>query len=353
MKVLAINPGGTSTKIAVYEGETCVFQKTVRHDAKDLAEFDGLMSQYPFRAKVIDETLAQEGVDLSTLDAVVGRGGVLAPMEGGVYQVEDNMIHYVQHKAKIDHACNLGCVIAKEIADQYAIPSYVVDPVSVDEFAPEARITGLNDIEKPSLIHALNHKAVAKAYCTAQGIDYRAHNFIIAHLGSGVSVVPHRKGRMVDCTGGVIDGAFSNCRTGSVPTKPLIQLCFSGKYTEKELLNKVTYAGGMSCYLGTDDVKCMMEQYTSDPQTKLVMDAFVYQVTKEIASFVPALDNDVTAVILTGGMAYSQTLTDMIGQKINYIAPVVLSPGEEELWALASGAIRGLTGQEEVKHYTY
>ncbi len=351
MKVLAINPGGTSTKFAVFEGEKKIIERTVRHNGEELAKYATVFDQYEMRRNLILDTLKEEKFDLKELSCVVGRGGLLKPIPGGVYAVNDAMINDIKNAINGEHACNLGCVISKEIADSIGVMSFVVDPVAVDEFEEVARITGLAEITKKSLVHALNHKAVAKTICKNNNMKYDEVNLIVVHLGSGISIVPHKKGRMIDCTGGRIDGPFSNCRSGGLPAIDLINLCYSGEFTKSDIIRKITDVGGMSSYLGSDDVKEIEKRYDSDKKVRLILDAFVYQVIKDIAAYVPVLDNNVDGIILTGGIAYSDLLTKMITDKVSYISKVFRLPGEEELEALASGALRAMNKEESIKEY--
>lgn len=351
MKILAINPGGTSTKVAVYDGEKLLFEKTVRHSMKELAEYKQVFDQYEFRLNLVLDSIKEEGLTPEDLSCVVGRGGVLKPIPGGVYAVNDKMIEDMKDAVNGEHACNLGCVIAKEIADMNDLPSFVVDPVSVDEFQEVSRITGLEEISKKSLIHALNHKAVAKTVCKDKGWKYDEANLIVAHLGSGISIVPHKDGKMIDCTGGRLDGPFSNCRCGGLPTVEVINLCYSGKYSRSEIVKTITDKGGMFSYLGTADVIEIENAYDTDEKCKLILDAFVYQIVKDMAAYVPVLDNNVDGLILTGGIANSKLITGMISEKLKYIAPVIVVPGEEELEALAGGAMRAMNQEENIKEY--
>jgi butyrate kinase len=352
MKVLAINPGGTSTKIAVYEDTDLIFKKTIVHSAVDLKDFPRVFDEYEYRLNLIMKTLEEEKVDLSSLSAVVGRGGLLRPIEGGTYEVNDLMIDDVRNAVNGEHASNLGCVIARNLADRLGIPSYVVDPVSVDEFEPVARITGISDIEKASWLHSLNHKAVARKVAEESGSRYEEMNMIVVHLGSGISIAAHRKGKAIDGGAGRVDGAFSPERSGGLPTYPLIQLCYSGKYTYEEMVAKVSTKGGIYDYLKTKDmqeVEAMAE--SGNEKAELMLNAFAYQCAKEIGSQAAVLSGEVDCIIITGGIAYSKRIVEDITARVKFIAPVIVVPGEEELESLAMGALRVLTVAEKAKTY--
>ncbi len=352
MRVLAINPGGTSTKIAVYKDYNILFKKTVTHSAKDLKNYKRVFDEYEYRLHIILKALDDENIDIYSLSAVVGRGGLLKPIEGGIYKVNDLMIKHVKNAINGEHASNLGCVLAKNIADKASIPSYVVDPVSVDEFEPVARITGISDIEKASWLHSLNHKAVARKVAEKKGKKYEELNLVVAHLGSGVSIAAHKKGKAVDGGAGRVDGAFSPERSGSLPIYPLIQLCYSNKYTYEEMVDKVSSVGGMYDYLKTKDIQIIEEMIDKgDEKAKLILDAFVYQCGKEIAAQAAVLLGQVDYIIITGGIAFSKTITDNISAMVKFIAPVIVVPGEEELESLAAGALRVLLGKEKSKEY--
>jgi butyrate kinase len=352
MRVLAINPGGTSTKIAVYEDSNLMFKKSVIHSAEDLKVFKTVFEQYEYRRGLILKAVADENIELCTLTAVVGRGGLLRPIEGGTYRVNDLMIDDVKNAIQGEHPSNLGCVLAKNIGDEMGIPSFVVDPVSVDEFEPEARVTGLSDIEKASWLHSLNHKAVCRKVAEEMGKRYDELNFIVAHLGSGISIAAHKEGRAIDGDGGRVDGPFSPERSGGLPTYPLIQLCYSGKYTYKEMVDKVSSIGGMYDYLKTKDMLEIEERASSgDEKAKLVLEAFIFQCAKSIGAQAAVLSGEVDRIILTGGIAYSDLIVRKITERVKFIAPITVVPGEEELESLAMGAFRILMGKEEPKEY--
>ena len=351
-RILAINPGATSTKFAVYEGEKLLFTKTVQHSVQDLALFKNIYDQYNYRLQMILNELAAEGIELTTLEAVVGRGGLLKPLAGGTYLVNDEMLKDLKEAKVGEHASNLGGVIANNLAKELKIPAFIVDPVSVDEMEPVARISGLPDLPRISLSHALNMKAVARKVAKEMGKKYEEVNFVVAHLGTGVSVTPHKKGRMIDVNNAKEEGPFSPDRCGGLPASQLMKLCYSGKYTFEELKDKLSSKGGIFAYLGTTDLREVEQMAEEGNNTaQLIFDAQGYQVAKEIGAMATVLEGEVDKIILTGGMAYSQQLVKDISKKVKFIAPVVVVPGEEELESLAYGALRVLRGEEEAKVY--
>lgn len=352
MKILVINPGGTSTKIAVFDGGVELFKKNISHRQEDLEIFETVFDQMDYRRGLILASLEENNLSLGELTAVVGRGGLMKPIEGGTYLVNDAMIKDLRDGINGQHASNIGSALAREIGDGLGIPSFVVDPVSVDEFMDKARLTGISDIDKASWLHALNHKAVCRKVAEDMGGSYQDFNFIVAHLGSGISIVAHEKGRMVDGSGGRSDGPFSPERSGGLLTYPLIKLCYSGKYTEAEMIDKVSNTGGMYDYLGTKDM-IEIEKMADVKASKaaLVMDAFIYQVAKEIAMYGASLKGEVDKIILTGGIAYSTRVQEELREMLGYLGDIEVIPGEMEMEALALGAARVLEGKEEAKIY--
>lgn len=352
-RILTINPGSTSTKIGVFENEISIFEKTLRHDADVINSFENIIDQYEFRKNVILEALDQEGMNISKLSAVCGRGGLLKPIEGGTYAVNEEMLTDLREGYAGQHASNLGGILAFEIASALNIPSYIVDPVVVDELEPIARISGFAGIERISIFHALNQKAVARRVAKELDKKYEELNLIIAHMGGGVTVGAHQKGRVIDVNNGLHgEGPFSPERAGTVPVGELVNLCFSGQYYRDEVMKKLVGQGGLVGYLGTNDavkVEKMIE--AGDEKAKLVYSAMAYQVAKEIASASAVLKGKVDAIIITGGLAYGKDFVKEISDRINWIADVIVHPGENELQALAEGALRVLRKEEQVKHY--
>ena len=352
LKMLIINPGSTSTKIAVFEDEKRVMEQVLRHAPEDLAPFESIIGQYEFRKHVILESLASHEVDLATLNAVIGRGGLLKPMEGGTYRINDRILEDVRSEAVGSHASNLGAVIANEIAAELRIPAFIVDPVVVDEFEPLARISGMPEIERTSIVHSLNQKAVARKVAKEMRSSYEKLNLIIAHMGGGITVGVHKCGRIIDVNNGLEDGPFSPERAGGLPSVSLARLCYSGKYSFEEIKKKLIGKGGLMGYLDTNDGMKINERIKEgDLHARLIYEAMAYQVAKEIGSAAAVLCGDVDAIVLTGGLAYDTMITDWITDRVKFISEVKLVPGEEEMEALAQGGLRVLRGEEKEKTY--
>ncbi|SMC62616.1 butyrate kinase [Sporomusa malonica] len=352
-RVLAINPGSTSTKVTVYDNEQLLFEKVVRYSNEELAPFASVIEQYEFRKNGILRLLAENNINIGTMDTVVGRGGLLKPIEGGTYAVNEAMIEDLRHAERGEHASNLGGIIAKEIADNLNIPSFIVDPVVVDELANIARVSGLPDCERISIFHALNQKAVARRISKELGKSYDEANLIVAHMGGGITVGVHQGGRVIDVNDGLYgEGPFTPERTGGIPTGQLIKLCFSGKYSMNEVKKLIAGKGGLVAYLGTNDgreVGRMIE--AGNEKAKLVYEAMAYQIAKEIAAGSAVLFGMVDSIVLTGGLAYDKMLVKLIADRVRFIADVKVVPGENEMSALTEGAIRVLRGEEKAKEY--
>lgn len=352
-RLLIINPGSTSTKIGVYDGEHEVLVETLRHSSDEILSYKTIYDQKSFRKNVILDVLKSKNFDINTLDAVVGRGGMLKPMPGGTYEVDDYMIEDLKIGVQGQHASNLGGILSKEIADELGIKAFIVDPVVVDELQDVARISGVPELPRKSKFHALNQKAVAKRYGKESGKGYENLNLIVVHMGGGVSVGAHKNGRVIDVNNALDgDGPFSPERAGSVPVGDLITMCYSGKYTEGEMHNKLVGKGGYVAYLNTNDARDVLKlKEDGDEYGSLIYDAFIYQVSKEVGSMATVLKDKVDAIILTGGIAYGKEVCDDINSYVEWIAPIVVYPGEDELLALAQGAIRVLSGEEKPKRY--
>lgn len=352
-KLLIINPGSTSTKIAVYEDQKEIFEQTLRHSSEQIGEFKHILDQKNFRKEVILDVLKENKIDIKELDTVVGRGGLLKPIISGTYSVNDRMLEDIKESAQGEHASNLGAIIAKEIADSIGKSAFIVDPVVVDEMDEIARLSGIPELPRKSIFHALNQKAVAKRYAQENSKNYEDINIIVAHMGGGVSVGAHKNGKIVDVNNTLDgDGAFSPERSGGVPAGDLVRMCFSGEYTREEILKKITGKGGFVAYLDTNDGRVVREAaLKGDPKSKLIYDAMGYQVSKEIGAAAAVLNGKVDAIILTGGIAYEKLMVDIISEKVAFIAPITVYPGEDEMLALAQGVIRVLNGEEEVKEY--
>lgn len=353
IKSLIINPGSTSTKIGVFEDETLVFDKTLRHATEEIAKYPSIIAQKDFRKGIILDALKEANVDVNSFHVVVGRGGLLKPIPGGTYAVSDALLEDLEKGVQGQHASNLGGILAREIADEIGAPSYIVDPVVVDELTDVARISGMPELPRRSIFHALNQKAVARRYAKETGKKYEDLNLIVIHMGGGVSVGAHCKGKVIDVNN-ILDGegCFSPERAGTVPVGDLIKLCFSGKYTEKELYRKICGNGGFNGYLGTNDAREVDQRAKSgDAKAKLIEDAFYYQIAKDAGAMAAVLDGKVDQIILTGGIAYNPYTREALEKKIGFVAPITVYPGEDELLALAQGALRVMNGEEKAKNY--
>ncbi|MBU3160329.1 butyrate kinase [Clostridium frigoris] len=352
-KLLIINPGSTSTKIGVYEDEKEILEETLRHSSKEIDAFNSIFEQLEFRKSVILNVLKEKNFDINTLDAIVGRGGFLKSIEGGTYAVNEAMLRDLKIGVQGQHAANLGGIIANEIGESLNIPSFIVDPVVVDEMKDVARLSGIPDIDRKSIFHALNQKAVAKRYAKENGKKYEEVNLIVAHMGGGVTVGAHQNGKVIDVNNGLDgDGPFSPERSGGLPSGDLAKLCFSGKYTLAEIQKKINGKGGFVAYLNTNDVRDALKMsQAGDKKAKLIIQAMGYQVAKEIGSCAAVLSGKVDAIILTGGIAYGEAVCNYITSRVKFIADVVIYPGEDELLALAQGGIGVLSGKEQAKVY--
>lgn len=352
-KLLIINPGSTSTKIGVYDGEKEIFVETLRHSSEEIDKYDSIFEQKGFRKDVIMNVLKENNFDVNTLDAVVGRGGMLKPIDGGTYEVNESLLNDLKIGVQGEHASNLGGILANEIAKEVGIKAFIVDPVVVDELDLVARISGVPDLPRKSKFHALNQKAVAKRFGKESKIGYENLNLIVVHMGGGVSVGAHKNGRVIDVNNALDgDGPFSPERAGSVPVGDLIKMCFSGEYTQDEVYKKIVGKGGYVAYLKTNDARDVLRQKEEGNKfAELIYNAFIYQVSKSIGEMATVLNGEVDSIILTGGIAYSPIVVNDIKERVEWISNVVVYPGEDELLALAQGAIRVLNGEEEVKIY--
>lgn len=352
-KMLIINPGSTSTKIGVFEDDKPILVETLRHPSEEIEKYETIYDQFSFRKEVIMNVLKDKDFDISTLKAVVGRGGLLKPITGGTYEVNAVMLEDLKIGVLGQHASNLGGAIANEIAKHLGVPAFIVDPVVVDEMEEVARISGMPEIERKSIFHALNQKAVAKRYAKETGKTYEELNLIIAHLGGGVSVGAHKGGRVIDVNNALDgEGPFSPERSGGVPVGDLVKLCYSGKYSIEDIKKKITGKGGFVAYLNTNNaIEVDKAAAAGDEKAKLIFEAMGYQVAKEIGKCSAVLCGKVDAIILTGGIAYGKAMVSYIKERVEFIAPVVVYPGEDELLALAEGALRVLKGEEQAKIY--
>lgn len=352
-KILTINPGSTSTKIGLYQGNSEVFKQTVVHDAAELAKYANVCDQLPYRVKTILDVVTEQGVDISDCAAFCGRGGGLNSCEGGTYEVNEQMLSHAQRGGG-NHPAALGCQIAQSFADQYGARAFIVNPPDVDEYCDEARVTGVAEIYRETSCHTLNQKETAIRVAADLGKKYEECNFIVAHIGGGVSVSAHKNGRIVDSNGIINgEGPMAPTRSGALPAMPLIELCFSGKYTKADVKKLITKSGGFVDHLGTSETLEVVDMINSGNEyARLVYSAFQYQIAKEIGSMAAVLEGKVDAIILTGGISHDKDLCANIEKKCGFIAPVLVRAGEFEMEALAAGALRVLCGEEQAKNYT-
>ncbi|MCL2718039.1 MAG: butyrate kinase [Lachnospiraceae bacterium] len=353
IKSLVINPGSTSTKIGVFEDDTLLFQETLRHTTEEIAAFATVADQKDFRRDIILKFFEEKNIDINSLNMIVGCGGLLRPIVGGTYIVDDNLIADLEKGERGQHASNFGGLIAKEIADKISVPAYIVDPVVVDELMPAARLSGLPELPRVSIFHALNQKAIAKRYARETGRAYTDLNLIVVHLGGGVSVGAHENGRVIDVFNALDgDGAFSPERAGGVPTGALIRMCYSGEFTEKEMFKKIIGGGGLNAYLNCNSMQEVEKQVAEgNAEWALVREAFILQISKDIGSMACVLKGKVDQILITGGIAYNKTVTDSLNERASFIAPITVYPGEDELLALVQGALRVMNGEEEALVY--
>jgi len=352
-KILAINPGSTSTKIAIYEDENVIYKKSIRHSTEKIQSFEHVFDQYHFRKDAILDTLKDANITIDSLDAIVGRGGLLKPIQGGTYLVNQAMIEFVKDAPRGEHASNLGCIIAKDLAGSHNIPAFIVDPVAVDEMEDIARYTGMPLIERQSLFHALNQKAVALKASASLNKDYNELNLIVAHLGGGISVGVHEKGKVIDVNNALDgDGPMSPERSGSVPLGPLYKMALSGQYTLKDIQRMNYGNGGLVAHLGTNDgLEINKRIEAGDHHAKFMVEVMCYQIAKEIGSCATVLRGNVDAVVITGGLAYDEFIIDEIKSRVSFISKVLVFPGEDEMEALAFGGLRVLNKEETYKIY--
>ncbi|WP_288318019.1 butyrate kinase [Xylanibacter caecicola] len=350
-RIFVINPGSTSTKTAVFEDDKAVWMSGGHHPASETAAFHNINEQYEYRKEFILNGLKKSGIPLK-FDAVIGRGGLTKPLQGGVYTVNEKMVYDLQH-AKDQHACNLGAIIAYEIAHECGCPAFMADPGVVDELQPLARITGLPFMKKRTIFHALNSKAVSRKYAKSIGRKYEDINVIVVHLGGGISVGAHCKGKVIDVNNALNgDGPFSPERSGTLPMNQLVDLCFSGKYSQKQIMKMITGQGGIVAHLGTNDmITVSREAEEGNEPYRTVLDAMLYNVAKQVGAMYVALDGQVDAIIYTGGISHSKYCIDTLKRRTSYMAQVVVMPGEGEMESLAFNALGALNGELEIKEY--
>ena len=348
-RLLILNPGSTSTKLAVFDGEEPLFVESITHSAEELAPFDCVADQYEFRRELVLDCLKRHDVSLDSLTAIVSRGGLLTPIEAGAYEVNDDMVWQLKNKPQNEHASNVGAMIARSISLQLGIPTYIYDGVTVDELLPINKLTGLPSMRRKGMGHNLNTRAAALRYARESGRDYKDITVIVAHLGGGISVNLHHNGKIEDFISDE-EGPFSPERAGGLPMFDVIKECFSGRYDYKGMMKLVKNQGGLMAHLGTTDSRAVEQMIQSgDAHAKLVYDAMILNIAKNIAKCAPNVCGKVDAILLTGGIAYSQYVTSEIEKRVSFLAPVVVYPGEDEMRSLALGGLRVLRGQETAK----
>lgn len=348
--ILTINPGSTSTKIAVFENENLIFEESLSHSSDQLEVFETVAKQFAFRKKAILNTLLEKGFDIDKLDVIVGRGGLLFPMESGVYEVNELMKNDLLEAKNGEHASNLGGLIAEDLATEigHGVKAYIADPVVVDELSEVARVSGHPLFSRTSIFHALNQKAIGRAYAKSVNKKYEDLNLIIAHMGGGISIGAHQKGKVVDVNNALDgEGPFTPERSGTLPAGQLVNACFSGSYTKNEVKEMIKGHGGLVAHLGTNDVRTAIVKYKAgDEHTILIINAMCYGVSKSIGAMAAALKGDVDAIIITGGIANNrETLMSQIIEHVKFIAPVEIFPGEDEMLALAMNGLRVVSGE--------
>ena len=351
-KVLAINPGSTSTKVALYDEERPLLDLTLRHSTEEISRFADVIDQLDWRRGLILSALREQSFNIKDLSVVIGRGGLIRPIPAGVYEVNSRM-RYDLRNAQMKHACNLGGLLAAQIAHMAGVKAYIADPPVVDEMDDVARISGMPMCPRKPIFHALNQKAIARLHCDRAGWTYEKSNLIVAHMGGGISVAAHRQGRIVDVNNALDgDGPFAPDRAGSIPSSELIKVCFSGQYTKEELLKFISSKGGLVAYLGTNSVIQVMERIAEgDQRAKKVLESMCYNISKQIGAMAAALSGKVQAILLTGGIAYNEPIVEYIREHCGFIAPVEVYPGENELEALVMNALVVLRGTVTPKVY--
>jgi len=352
-EIFVINPGSTSTKVGAFWDDKKSFTKNIHHSKKEISSFKRIIDQLSLRMDAILDTLKEENKKIKDFDVIVGRGGALRPIESGTYRVNESMLKDLREGRQGEHASNLGGILAAEIAKAASIPAFIVDPIVVDEMDPIAKITGRPEIKRRSIFHALNHKATARIVAEKLGKNYKDLNLIIAHLGGGITVGAHKKGRVVDINNGLYgDGPFAPERAGGLPTWDAVDYFLSNNFSREEIKKKIAGDAGVAAHLGTNDMReVVMRIKKGDKKAEEIYSALIYQVSKEIGKIAPVLFGKVDAIVLTGGISKEKNFTEEVRKRVEFIAPVYIIPGGDELKALALGALRVLKGEEELKEY--
>ena len=352
-KMLIINPGSTSTKVALFDGTESVTDMVIRHDPEELRRFDNVAEQFDYRMQNINAWIDTLELDSGDIKAVVGRGAPLRPLEGGSYEISDQMLDDVKTMRWSNHASNLGCMIARHLGDRFGVPSLISDPITVDNFTDIARVSGVPEIQRKCRAHALNIKEVSRREAVRLGKTLETANFVTVHMGGGISVAALKGGKIIDVNDGLLGmGPFSPDRAGALPIGGLVKLCYSGEYTEKEMIDKLSKKSGLVAYTGQSDLREVERLIDNgDKKAALAFEAMAYQTAKEVGIAAVALAGNFEAVILTGGMANSQRLVDLISERVRFLGDIRVVPGEFEMEALAAAGVRYLTGQEQLREY--
>lgn len=352
--ILTINPGSTSTKISLFSNEEEIFSSNLKHSFKEISKYKRVTDQYYFRREIILDSLKNSKIDLNSIDCIVGRGGLIRHIPSGVYSINQQMIKDLKSNLSGEHPCNLGGILAKDIAKDFPnIQTFIADPVVVDELQDIARLSGHPKIERHSIFHALNQKAIARNYASDIGKKYEELNLIVVHLGGGISIGVHKEGRVIDVNDGLNgEGPYTPERSGGLTAKNIVSLCFTGEYTQDDIKRMITGEGGLAAYLGTNNVKTVLKRIKKgDNYAKTILNGMSYQVSKEIGAMATVLKGNIDAIILTGGIAYSSEVTDFITDHVKYLAPVKIYPGEDEMLALAQNGLRVLRKEVEPLEY--
>lgn len=349
-KITAINLGSTSTKVAYYEDERCVFKENINHPVDEIKTFATIWDQFEFRKNAILTFLKEKGLDIAEMDAVVSRGGHTVPIEGGTYRITEKMLEQSGSEKYGNHATDLGLRLAADFSKQ-GPQAFTVDPPVTDEFEPLARYSGIPEIKRKSSFHVLNQRAAGQQYAKDAGVKYEDLNLVVVHMGGGISVAAHKHGRLIDANNALTgDGPFSTNRCGDVPVGDLIKLCYSGRFTEAEMMKYINGGSGLVAYVGDSDVKNVSERAEAgDTECIEALDAMCYQIAKAVGSYAAVLDGDVQAIVFTGGIAYSERIVGTIRKKVEFIAPVAVYPGEYEMQSLALNTLAVLNGEKEAK----
>ncbi len=352
-RILVINPGSTSTKVAIFNGKKEQFMSSITHSDEELHQFSSISDQHEFRKGVIEDALEKNMIDVKTVNCVVGRGGLLHPIPSGTYEVNSHMLSDLQEAEWGEHASNLGGIIAHDIAMELGVRAFIVDPVVVDEMDDVAKISGMPELERRSIFHALNHKAIARRTAEELEKPYEELNLIVAHLGGGISIGVHKNGKVIDVNNAFDgDGPFAPERAGGLPAGQLVELCYSGQFSKEEIKRKMVGGGGVVAYLGTKDMRKANERYIKgDEKTKLIYEAMAYQVAKEIGACATVLKGNVDGIVLSGGLTYDDEFMGLLKERIRWIGHIFISHGEKEMQAMAYGALRVLKGKEKAKDY--